>query len=210
MKSLRRWCLRDAGDIACRSWNDEFVVYCDSQAATHLLGPVGGAVLAALRTRDEPQTIAEISIRAFGDDSSHILHERLPTLCKMRYASSSASAWSITSRLDRRRLSPRLLRRSLLKRGLRLRTGPVVTNIRSRLEAVAQGIAFHYSAHRVEAESAFADFHISIERPLSVRRWVQPQALFRFDADLPFAPLPASQAAVPMLEWGLNWCISSQ
>ena len=73
MKSLRRWCLRDAGDIACRSWNDESVVYCDSQAATHLLGPVGGAVLAALRTRDEPQTIAEISIRAFGDDSSHIL-----------------------------------------------------------------------------------------------------------------------------------------
>jgi HprK-related kinase A len=105
-------------------------------------------------------------------------------------------------------LSPRALRQQLHGTGLRLRTGPVVTSIRSRLQAVANGVAVHYAEHAVEAPAGFADFHVSVERPRSLRRWIAPQVVFRFDGTASFAPLPGGQG-FPMLEWGLNWCISN-
>ncbi len=100
------------------------------------------------------------------------------------------------------------LQRRLKHGGLRLRTGPVVTRIRSSLQAVHHGIALHYANHAVEPDDGFADFHISVERPRSLRRWFHPQVVFRFDDAEPFAPLPGDQG-FPMLEWGLNWCVSS-
>lgn len=45
--------------------------------------------------------------------------------------------------------------------------------------------------------------------PASFRRWLRPQAAFSFDGTQPFKPLPRDQA-FPMLEWGLNWCVSTQ
>jgi HprK-related kinase A len=100
------------------------------------------------------------------------------------------------------------LSRRLAGQGLRLRTGPVVTCVHSSLLPVAQGIALHYAEHAVEAAEGFADFHVRIARPRGVRRWIQPQVLFQFDGAPPFYPLPADQA-FPMLEWGLNWCVSA-
>ena len=100
------------------------------------------------------------------------------------------------------------LRRQLAREGLRLRTGPVSSRIRSTLDAVANGIALHYAAHPIDAEPDFADFHVSVERPRSMRRWLNRQVVFRFDGALPFTPLPGDQG-FPMLEWGLNWCVSS-
>jgi HprK-related kinase A len=104
-------------------------------------------------------------------------------------------------------LSPSSLKARLENEGLRLRTGPIVTKVRSSLASIANGIALHYCAHSIEAVSGFADFQVSIERPRSLRRWMQPQAVFRFDDNIPFAPLPGNQA-FPMFEWGLNWCVS--
>jgi HprK-related kinase A len=101
---------------------------------------------------------------------------------------------------------PELVRR-LAGPGLRLRTGPVVTEIRSALAAVAQGIMLLYVDHPVEDAGGFADFHVRIAPPRGLRRWLQPQVLFQFDGTPPFHPLPAGQA-FPILEWGLNWCIS--
>ena len=98
------------------------------------------------------------------------------------------------------------LKRKLHGPGLWLRTGPVVTRIRSSLPEVVQGIALHYALHRDEGAEAFADFHVSVDRPAGLRRWVQPQVVFRFDGEEPFAPLPGAQG-FPLLEWGLNWCI---
>jgi HprK-related kinase A len=106
-------------------------------------------------------------------------------------------------------LAPPELDRCLRQGGLRLRTGPVVTNIRSPLSAVRRGIALHYSQHAVEPDSGFVDFHISVKRPRSVRRWVGKQVVFDFDGSQPFAPLPGGQGFA-LLEWGLNWCVSSQ
>jgi HprK-related kinase A len=82
-----------------------------------------------------------------------------------------------------------------------------VTNIRSLLPLVAEGMQLHYREHPIEPDDGFADFHIRIVQP-SLRRWFRPQVLFQSDEDKPFAPLPADQA-FPMLEWGLNWCVSS-
>lgn len=103
-------------------------------------------------------------------------------------------------------LSPRQLQQALHGPGLNLRTGPVVTRIRSHVPAVERGIAMHYAGHPVEADDAFADFHVSVDRPSGLRRWVHPQVVFRFDGEEPFAPLPGPQG-FPLLEWGLNWCI---
>ena len=100
------------------------------------------------------------------------------------------------------------LARRLAGAGLRLRTGPLVTEIRSRLTKVAEGIALHYSDYPIEASEDFADFHVRLAPPGSLRRWLRPQVTFQFDGAPPFLPLPADQA-FPIMEWGLNWCVSS-
>jgi len=100
------------------------------------------------------------------------------------------------------------LGRQLAGRGVRLRTGPVVTDIHSRLSDVAQGLALHYANHPVEPDATFVDFHVSVTTPANVRKWLWPQVLFELDGKSPFLPLPRNQA-FPLLEWGLNWCVSN-
>ena len=90
--------------------------------------------------------------------------------------------------------------------GLVVRTGPLAARIRSPLASVREGLRLHYGAHPVLADDAFADFHVLVDRPMGVRRWYQPQAVFSFDGGAPFTPLPLAQA-FPLLEWGLNWCV---
>jgi HprK-related kinase A len=100
------------------------------------------------------------------------------------------------------------LRRRLHGEGLRLRTGPVVSNVRSTLPAIEAGLALHYAAHSVEPEDGYADFDVGVARPNGWRRWLKPQVEFRFDGSSPFQPLPGDQG-FPLLEWGMNWCLSS-
>jgi HprK-related kinase A len=101
---------------------------------------------------------------------------------------------------------PQLARR-LAGEGLRLRTGPVVNRIESRLGRVVEGIALHYADYPIEDPAGFADFQVSVLTPRGLRRWAKPQVQFQFDGTRAFFPLPADQA-FPMLEWGLNWCVS--
>lgn len=89
-----------------------------------------------------------------------------------------------------------------------MRTGPIVSRIQSRLPDVVRGIALNYGEYQAEEDESFADFHVRVGRPASVRRWLRPQAQFFVDGNVPFAPLPLDQA-FPMLEWGLNWCVSA-
>lgn len=100
------------------------------------------------------------------------------------------------------------LHQRLSEAGLSIRTGPVVSRIRSRLPAVVEGIALHYAHHPIVDAEAFADFDVQVDRPSGWRRWWKPQVVFRVDGDAPFAPLPGDQG-FPMLEWGLNWCVTS-
>jgi HprK-related kinase A len=109
----------------------------------------------------------------------------------------------IVGELPRRELASRLA-----GAGLRLRTGPVVNRIQSRLARVVQGVARHYADYPIEEPASFADFQVRVGPPHSLRRWMKSQVLFHFDGAQPFKPLPAAQAFA-MLEWGLNWCVSS-
>jgi len=87
--------------------------------------------------------------------------------------------------------------------------GSYVVHIQSAFPSVSQGIHLLYADYPLETETAFADFHVSVIQPKNLRRWLAPQAIFRFDNYVPFKPLPADQA-YPLLEWGLNWCFSTQ
>jgi len=86
--------------------------------------------------------------------------------------------------------------------------GPIVASIASPYRSIERAIALHYGAHAVAPQDEFADFHVSVDPVGGLRRWIRPQAFFRFDANPPFNPLAASQA-FPLLEWGLNWCVSA-
>ena len=105
-------------------------------------------------------------------------------------------------------LSPASLRKQLAGPGIWLRTGPFSLHIQSRLPRVSEGLFELYGQFEVrDAYNTFADFHVEINSPRLLRRWFRPQADFSFDGLMPFKPLPLDQA-YPMLEWGLNWCIS--
>lgn len=73
---------------------------------------------------------------------------------------------------------------------------------------MAESISLLYADYPLAEQTGFADFHVSLARPQNLRRWFKPQVLFLFDGKPPFKPLPLDQA-FPMLEWGLNWCVSS-
>lgn len=102
------------------------------------------------------------------------------------------------------------LRRQLAGAGVWLRTGPFSIKVQSRIPFVAEGLAKLYGQFEVRsAHEAFVDFHVAVNPPTNLRRWLRPQVRFSFDGMQPFKPLPRDQA-FPMLEWGLNWCVSTQ
>lgn len=97
----------------------------------------------------------------------------------------------------------------LAAEGLVLHLKPLVVTVRSSEPSVARSLAFHYGQYQLgEKRDVFSDFHIGVARPRGLRRWFQPQIHFSFDGEIPFKPLPLSQA-YPVFEWGLNWCIAS-
>lgn len=105
-------------------------------------------------------------------------------------------------------ISPSELRTRLAHCHLALQVGPFRFAVSSPFPAVAEGLATLYPDFELVEEGAFIDFHVGVFPSTGMRRWVRPQVNFSFDGRMPFKPLPASQA-MPMLEWGLNWAISS-
>lgn len=105
-------------------------------------------------------------------------------------------------------LTPREFATRLNKEGLSLRTGPFVVRVRSRADTVHRGLRLLYDQNLLAEDDGFADFHIAVADGGLLRRWWRPQARFQVDGVEPFLPLPADQA-LPMLEWGMNWCITA-
>ena len=107
-------------------------------------------------------------------------------------------------------MPPLELHRQLAGAGVWLRTGPFSLKLQSRIPSVADNLAKLYGQFEVRSvHEAFADFHVAVNPPGNLRRWLRPQAEFSYDGLQPFNPLPRDQA-FPMLEWGLNWCVSTQ
>lgn len=105
-------------------------------------------------------------------------------------------------------LSRAELGKRLAGAGIRLRTGAFVTCIRSPFPSVADGIRLLYADYPLCGDDAFADFHVNLRPPTGLRRWLRRQVVFDCDGYTPFLPLPVEQA-FPMLEWGMNYCVSS-
>lgn len=106
-------------------------------------------------------------------------------------------------------LAPSELGCRLKQAGIFLQTGSFITHLQTSIPSVAEGIGLLYADYPLVEQTGFADFHVSLAHPRNLRRWFKPQVLFLFDGTPPFKPLPLDQA-FPMLEWGLNWCVSSQ
>lgn len=105
-------------------------------------------------------------------------------------------------------LQPAQLRARLRGDGLLLRTGPYTFRIRSHIAAVADGIERMYADFPLADAREFVDFHVQLDCPWNAHRFVRPQVRFLVDGVTPFLPLPLAQA-YPMLEWGMNWCVSA-
>lgn len=93
--------------------------------------------------------------------------------------------------------------------GLVLQLGPFVFRIHSELKDIALGLAHLYSRYPVLDDAVFVDYTVELVHGSGLRRWIYPQIKFRFDGVVQFAPLPPNQA-FPLLEWAMNWCISTQ
>ena len=86
------------------------------------------------------------------------------------------------------------------------RAGRFTVRLQTSLTALTDAVAEMYA--EAEQETAeFADFTVRVAPASGLRRWYRPQAVFSMNGARPFAPLPLRHA-YPLLEWGLNWCVS--
>ncbi len=105
-------------------------------------------------------------------------------------------------------LAPYELRRALAREGLRFRVGAFTIAARSRIAAVAEGIATVYPDYPLVDAADFIDFSVQLVRPVGPRAVLRPQVKFQFDGFEPFKPLPLAQAFA-LFEWGFNWCVAN-
>lgn len=101
------------------------------------------------------------------------------------------------------------LRSRLGQGGLCVKTGPFNFRICSQIDSVAQGIQRLYADYPLADDREFIDFTVTLAHSRGLRRYWRPQVKFYFDGASPFVPLPVDHA-MPLLEWAMNWCISTQ
>jgi len=97
---------------------------------------------------------------------------------------------------------------SRLNKGLNFRLGGFSVRVTSSIKAITTHLSKLYESYEILDEDDFVDFHVELYSPSLFRRYFRPQVNFSFDGQVPFKPLPFSQAAA-MFEWGLNWCIAN-
>jgi HprK-related kinase A len=106
-------------------------------------------------------------------------------------------------------LSDRELSIRLCGAGLLLCSGPFKFRICASMASVSSGLRLLYADHVLAEVGEFVDFTVKLESGSGLRRWVRPQVSFCFNGGHPLVPLPIAQA-FPLLEWSMNWCISTQ
>ena len=106
-------------------------------------------------------------------------------------------------------LSPLDIKRQLCGQGLHIHTGPFNFRILSPIDSVAQGLGLLYADYPLAEAEEFVDFTVTLSQSGGLRRWWRTQVRFVYDGASPFAVLPIDHA-FPLLEWAMNWCISTQ
>lgn len=105
--------------------------------------------------------------------------------------------------LSHSELSSQLRNKSLL-----LDIHPFVARIGTDLPVLVDDLRLVYAHFPVLPASSFADFHVQVLGERRPGGGFRPQARFYSDGKPSFLPLPRHHA-LPMLEWGLNWCVAS-
>jgi hypothetical protein len=90
--------------------------------------------------------------------------------------------------LGRKRLAARLA-----DGGLAFRITPFCVRVKSGIAAVADGISRCYADYEVLPDGGFIDFHMRLDPPAGLRRWIKPQVVFHFDTAQPFYRCPTSR-----------------
>lgn len=99
------------------------------------------------------------------------------------------------------------LRQHLAGSGIHLSVAPFVVHLRSRIPVVAEGVHAMYAQSACWLQAGpFTDFRIHMHS-----RWQGFKRVcdFEFDGTHPFTPLARGEAFA-FMEWGLNWCITTQ
>jgi len=101
---------------------------------------------------------------------------------------------------------------SLNTSGLVIKIGFFKYNILSKLKSLEESIATLYCDYEIsdyEANFELVDFHVIVKEVRTFPAVLKKQAQFFLDSTAPFNPLPL-QHAPAIIEWGMNWCVSSQ
>jgi HprK-related kinase A len=103
---------------------------------------------------------------------------------------------------------PQDLRKLLRYPGVPIHIGPFAFRIRSASPYLYESIRHLYADFALADRDDFADFHVSLERPRGLRKWLRPKVHFSLDGQVPFYPMALS-ASTPLFEWGLNWVVGN-
>lgn len=88
-------------------------------------------------------------------------------------------------------------------------TGPFIVSVHTRIKAFSETFYALYQYNEISIVPVFADFHVTLSRPLNTHLFLNPQVDFLLDRKSVFNPLPLTQV-FPIFEWGLNWAIGNQ
>lgn len=91
-----------------------------------------------------------------------------------------------------------------------LDVGPITFQVETPLPHLHHYLESHYR-HNIMTpnDDTFVDFHIALTPSPFPRSVIRPQVCFSFNHRQPFKPLPSDQAHA-MMEWGMNWVLSTQ
>ncbi|NQY35950.1 MAG: HprK-related kinase A [Alteromonadaceae bacterium] len=92
---------------------------------------------------------------------------------------------------------------------LRLELSPFVFDISSSVGFVHQNLQTLYPDYLLKNQLKPVDYFVSVEKANGLRKFIRPQASFRFDALEPFKALPLNHAYAS-LEWGMNYVVANQ
>ena len=99
------------------------------------------------------------------------------------------------------------IRRRLNSDGLTLSVGIFNFSIVSPLKSVAEGICLLYADYESVENCSFFDFRVAVKSNSFADRLLNKVGFYS-DNITPFNPFPR-QHATALLEWGMNWCVSS-
>jgi HprK-related kinase A len=90
-----------------------------------------------------------------------------------------------------------------------LHTGPFTVSINTKIQAFSETFCTLYPYNEISVQPVFADFHVTLVKPLNPHFFFNPQVDFLLDTKSVFNPLPFAQV-FPIFEWGLNWAIGNR